>query len=52
MIAIIVWILELLLMGALAWLDPGSLIYDNMIGGIVFAVLAWLPALMAGAMFD
>ena len=52
MVAIIVWILELLLMGTLAWLEPQSLIHDNMIGGMVFAVAAWIPALMAEAMFD
>jgi hypothetical protein len=52
MVAIIVWILELLLMGTLAWLDPDALIHDNMIGGMIFAVAAWIPALMAEFMFD
>lgn len=51
MVAVIVWILELLLMGTLAWFDPGALIHDNMIGGMVFAVAAWIPALMAETMF-
>lgn len=52
MIAIIVWILELLLMGTLAWLEPQALIHDNMIGGMLFAVAAWIPALMFDSMFD
>jgi hypothetical protein len=52
MVAITVWILELLLMGALAWLEPQALIHDNMIGGMVFAVAAWIPAIMAQAMFE
>lgn len=52
MIAIIVWILELLLMGTLALLWPDCLAYDSMIGGMAFAVVAWVPALMAEAIFD
>lgn len=51
MITIIVWILELLLMGTLAWLEPQELIHDNMIGGMLYAILAWIPAIMADVMF-
>ena len=46
MIAIIVWILELLLMGTLAHIWPDALVYDTMLGGMAYAVLAWIPALM------
>lgn len=47
MVAIVVWILELLLMGVLAYLEPDALTHNNMIGGMIYAVAAWIPALMA-----
>ena len=51
MVAIIVWILELLLMIVLAHTEPSALIYDNMIGGIVYSMCAWIPALMVEALW-
>ena len=52
MIAITVWILELLLMGTIAYTNPDALLYDNMIGGMVFSALAWIPAMMLEVLWE
>ena len=51
MVAIVVWILELLFMGVCAWREPNAIIYNNMIGGMLFSVFAWIPAIMVDTLW-